>query len=188
MSDRPYSIGVFCGARVGRGSHFAELARLVGELIASRGWRVVYGGGGIGLMGHVAEGVLGRGGAVLGIIPQKLIDLEQAHPRVKQMVVVGTMAERKDIMMRESDDFLILPGGIGTLDELFEVLTAFQLHWHGGRAAILNQEGFFDPLIEMLRRMVAEGFWRREAFESLLIDENPTRLLDRLGRRSGVNN
>lgn len=179
----PYSLGVFCAARIGHETKWAETARTCGRLIAQRSWRIVYGGGGIGLMGQLADGALEANGPVKGVIPQKLIDLEQAHRLVADMTVVQTMAERKTVIMQESDDFLVLPGGIGTLDEFFEVLTAFQLGFHPGRAAILNQSGFFDTLLAMLDTMVAAGFWRAEAREALLIDTDPARLLDALARR-----
>lgn len=180
----PRSICVFCGARAGNDPAFASLARRTGRLLAESGFTIVYGGGGIGLMGALADGALEVGGRVIGVIPRRLIELEQAHPRVADMRVVTTMLERKTIMMELAGDFLTLPGGIGTLDEVFEVLTANQLRFHSGRCAIVNHEGFFSPLLDMLGSMVRAGFWFEDARARLIVELTPELAIRSLGAAS----
>lgn len=170
-------ICVFCGARAGHNPAFAALARRTGRLLAEAGHTLVYGGGGVGLMGALADGALEAGGAVIGVIPTRLIELEQAHPRVRDMRIVKTMLERKTVMMESADAFLTLPGGIGTLDEVFEVLTANQLQFHAGRCAIVNHAEFFTPLLTMLGAMVQDGFWFDEARSRLIVESTPERAL-----------
>lgn len=171
---------VFCGANAGRRSEFGAAAREVGRLLASRGIAVVYGGGHVGLMGTVADGALEQGGEVIGVIPRLLLDKELGHRGLTRQIVVESMHERKATMAELSDGFLTLPGGMGTFEETFEVLTWAQLGIHGKPCGLLNVEGFFDPLLTFLDHAVAEGFYQRVHRGLLLSETDPARLLDRM--------
>ena len=154
-----FSVCVFCGAKPGlQGSRHVADAKLAGQLIAKRGWRLVYGGGGRGLMGSVADGALDAGGSVLGVIPELLVEAELAHPRVTELRIVPDMAVRKTRLIEQSDAFLILPGGMGTLDELFEVITLTQLGYLQKPIIIYNPDGFYDLLMQFGDHLVANGF------------------------------
>jgi uncharacterized protein (TIGR00730 family) len=172
---------VFCGASPGHRPVYAEAARRLGRLLASRGTGLVFGGGRVGLMGVVADAVLAAGGEVVGVIPRALVEKEVAHDRLTDLHVVDTMHERKALMVDLSDGFVALPGGVGTLDELSEVLSWAQLGLHRKPCGVLNVEGYFDPLLAMLDRGVAEGFVRPEDRAFLLVDDEPAALLDRMG-------
>jgi len=134
----------------------------MGRLLAKRGVRVVFGGGNVGLMGVLADAALAAGGEVVGVIPQMLVDKELAHRHVTDLRIVGSMHERKALMAELSDAFVALPGGLGTYEELFEVLTWAQLHIHHKPCGCLNVLGYFDPLARLLDHAVAEGFLRGE--------------------------
>ncbi len=149
---------VFCGSSLGYRAVFRETAVELGQALVERGIRLVYGGGHVGLMGVVADTVLAGGGEVVGVIPQFLKDWEVAHGGVTELVVTQTMHERKAHMAELADAFVALPGGFGTLDELFEILTWKQLRLHAKPIVLLNAEGFFDPLLRMADAMVTEGF------------------------------
>jgi uncharacterized protein (TIGR00730 family) len=156
------SVAVYCGSSPGHDSKYPAIARALGQLLAARGIRLVYGGGGVGMMGAVANGVLEGGGAITGVIPVFLNTRELKHAGVADMRVVDTMHERKQIMVTESDGFIALPGGFGTLDELFEVLTWSQLAIHDRPVGILNVDGYFDGILVTLDVMVERGFLRQE--------------------------
>ena len=151
-------ICVFCGSATGNKPVYAKQARRLGEELVRQRLGLVFGGGHIGLMGVLADAVLAGGGEVVGVIPQDLIDRELAHPKVADMRVVQTMHERKALMAELSDAFLALPGGYGTADETFEMLTWAQLKIHHKPIGLLNVDGFFDPLLAWLDRAVADGF------------------------------
>jgi uncharacterized protein (TIGR00730 family) len=151
---------VFCGSNAGGVAVYAEAARRFGHLLADRQIGVVYGGGHVGLMGVLAAAVLGRGGEVIGVIPQALVDRELAHAGLTELRVVATMHERKAVMADLADGFAALPGGYGTADELFEMLTWAQLGMHAKPVGLLNVNGFFDPLLAWLDHIVREGFLR----------------------------
>lgn len=151
-------ICVFCGSAAGTNPLYAEAARQLGHALVHRGWGLVYGGGHVGLMGILADAVLNAGGEVVGVIPQGLIDRELAHPGVADMRVVQTMHERKALMADLSDAFLALPGGFGTADETFEMLTWAQLKIHHKPIGLLNMAGYFDPLLAWIDRAIEEGF------------------------------
>ncbi|MFG0327522.1 MAG: TIGR00730 family Rossman fold protein [Phycisphaerales bacterium JB037] len=174
------AVCVFCGSGAGRDPQYIKLAELVGREIARRGWRLVYGGGGIGMMGAVAQGCLDAGGLVTGIIPTFLMSKERAHPGVQEMREVGSMLERKRVMFELTDAFITLPGGLGTLDELLEALTARQLRLHDGPCALLNVNGFFDGLLEVLDRAVADEYLRQQSRDFLLTETDPNALFDRI--------
>ena len=152
------SLCVFCGSQTGRNPAHAEAARSLGTALARRGITLVYGAGGIGLMGVVADAVLEGGGQAVGVIPEKLESLEVAHPGLTEKVVTADMFRRKRIMLDRADGFLILPGGYGTLDEFFEVLTWKQLGLLDKPIVVLDSEGYWGPLLDLLDRVSAEGF------------------------------
>jgi len=161
-------IGIFCGSSSGVDPVHANAARETGRRLARRGIEIVYGGGRIGLMGVVADAALAAGGRVTGVIPRALAEREIAHAGLTTLHVVQTMHERKAKMAELADGFIALPGGAGTLDELFEQWTWAQLGIHGKACGILNVNGYFDPLKEMTSRMVAEGFLH-ESYADILV-------------------
>jgi hypothetical protein len=151
-------ICVFSGSRPGFRPAYAKAARDLGEAIARAGMGLVYGGASVGLMNDVAEAALANGAEVIGVIPQSLMDREVAHHGLTELRVVPTMHERKALMYELSDGFVVLPGGFGTLDELFEILTWAQLGLHAKPIALFNVEGFWEPLTSLLAHFVREGF------------------------------
>lgn len=173
------NICVYCGSMQGRRPEYAAAARRVGTLLAERGIGIVYGGGSIGLMGILADAALAAGGHVTGIIPEHLSRREIAHADLTELVIVRSMHERKALMEQRSDAFIALPGGLGTLEELFEILTWAQLGLHRKPCGLLNVDGYYDPLISLLDRAVAEGFLRDKHRGLLVVDDDPERLLDR---------
>jgi uncharacterized protein (TIGR00730 family) len=152
------SICVYCGSNSGLRPAYAERAKALGKRIAADGMALVYGGGNVGLMGIVADAVLEGGGEVIGVIPQQLVDLEVAHHGVTKLEIVGSMHERKARMFDLADAFVALPGGFGTMDEMFEMLTWRQLGLGEKPCAFLDVDDFYDPLLAMIDRMVAERF------------------------------
>jgi uncharacterized protein (TIGR00730 family) len=174
------AICVFCGAKTGLDPKWAQAARLVGAGIAARGWKLVYGGGRVGLMGVLADAALAAGGEVIGVIPQALLDREVGHLGLSRLEVVPDMAVRKVRMVELSDAFLALPGGLGTLDELFEVLTLRQTRYHAKPVALLNQDGYWDPLVAACRTMVDAGFVAAPDLDCLIVERELGRLLDSL--------
>jgi len=177
-------ICVFCGSSSGTREIYAQTARETGWLLAERGIELVYGGGKVGLMGAVADACLGAGGRVIGVIPQLLKDKEVAHNSLSELIVVQTMHERKALMADLADAFLALPGGYGTWDELCEVLTWSQIGIQRKASAVLNVNGYYDPLLAMADRAVSEGFMKDIHRELLLTDTEPARLLDRMASYS----
>jgi uncharacterized protein (TIGR00730 family) len=149
---------VFCGSRSGTKTAHADAARSLGRSLADRQIELVFGGGSIGLMGTMADACLTAGGVVRGVIPTQLASDEVAHDGLTELLLVGSMHERKAKMAELSDAFIALPGGLGTLEELFEVLTWAQLRIHQKPVGLFNVHGFFDPLLVMLDHIVAEGF------------------------------
>jgi uncharacterized protein (TIGR00730 family) len=173
---------VFCGASSGRLAAYAEAARSFGEIAASRGVGIVYGGGKVGLMGALAEGALAAGGEVVGVIPQALVDRELAHGGLAALHVVGSLHERKALMAELSDAFVALPGGFGTLDELMEQLTWSQLGLHAKPVGLLDVDGYWRPLIALARHATAEGFVREADLGAIAVAADAAALLDRLER------
>jgi uncharacterized protein (TIGR00730 family) len=178
------NICVFCGSSSGGHSVYAEAAKAVGWLLCRRGIELVYGGGNVGLMGVLADACLAEGGRVIGVIPQALVDKEVAHSGLTELRVVSSMHERKAIMADLSDAFMALPGGYGTWEELFEMLTWSQLGIHRKPCGLLNINGYYDPLLELADKAVSEGFLRELNRDLLLSDDDPERLLDRLSTHS----
>lgn len=159
---------------------YEEAARAFGEILASRRIGVVYGGASIGVMGTLADAALAGGGEVIGVIPESLLEREVAHETVSELLVVSTMHERKAKMAELSDAFVTLPGGIGTLEELFEVWTWAHLRIHHKPLGLLNVGGFFDPLHELVEAIVAAGFLAPASRTLLLEEDDPEELLARI--------
>ena len=157
------SVCVYCGSSLGANPCHAEAARQLGEELAGRGIRLVYGGGRIGLMGQVADAVLAGGGQVIGVIPEHLQVQEKGHRGVTELHVVASMHERKNLMFELSDAFVILPGGFGTLDEAFEMLTWRQLQLHDKPILFLNIEGYWTPFGKLVDQFIGEGFARESS-------------------------
>jgi uncharacterized protein (TIGR00730 family) len=176
----PQSVCVFCGSARGRRPLYEEAARRVGDALARSGLGMVYGGGRVGLMGVVADAVLAAGGHVVGVIPQPLALKEVAHEGVSELIVVPGMHERKALMAARAGAFLTLPGGIGTFEEFFEILTWAALGLHGKPVALLNVDGYFDPLLQLLRHAVEEGFLRPAHLALLLVSDDPEALVAQL--------
>jgi len=177
---------IFCGSSSGRRSVHGQVVQQVGRLLALRGIELVYGGGNIGLMGALANACLESGGRVIGVIPQSLVDKEVAHSGLTELRVVGSMHERKFLMAALSDAFMALPGGYGTWEELFEMLTWSQLEIHRKACALLNVDGYYDPLLQMADKAVEEGFLRAANRDLLLADTDLERLLDRVCKQCAI--
>ncbi len=173
-------ISVFCGSSSGNEKIFVEQARLLGQAIVRKGYGVVYGGARVGLMGAVADGALKEGGEVIGVIPDFLKQKELEYKDLTRMHVVETMHERKALMSELCDGIIALPGGYGTMEELFEMLTWAQLSLHRKPIAILNMEGYYDPLIAMSEKMIEKGFVKEEYRELLIVEDNIENLLERM--------
>ena len=170
-------ICVFCGSSLGFQSGYRKAAEQFGALLADEGIGLVYGGASVGLMGAAADAALERGGEVIGVIPRSIAEHEIAHSGLSALHVVGSMHERKALMAELSDAFVALPGGIGTLEELFEVWTWAQLGLHMKPCGLLNVMGFYDGLSAFLARVVDEGFLRAQHREMLMVAEEPHTLL-----------
>ncbi|RJQ77807.1 TIGR00730 family Rossman fold protein [Pseudonocardiaceae bacterium YIM PH 21723] len=173
-------MGVFCGAASGHSERYVQAGRRLGTAMAQRGVELVYGAGSTGMMGAVAETVLAGGGMAIGVTPQEFITAEEVRLDLTELRVVDGMHARKATMAELADAFLILPGGIGTLDEFFEIWTWSALGMHDKPIALADVDGFFQPLLAMITHMVGEGFLREPARDRLLVDADPVRLLDRL--------
>jgi uncharacterized protein (TIGR00730 family) len=173
-------ICVFCGSARGVRRDYADAARRLGGILASRRLTLVYGGGCVGLMGELADSVLAAGGEVVGVIPRSLYEMEVAHTGVTELHVVDSMHERKALMADLSDGVVALPGGLGTLEELFEVLTWAQLGLHEKPCGLLDVAGYFEHLIAFLDHAVEERFLRAEHRGLLPVETCPAALLDRL--------
>ncbi len=177
------SVCVFCGSSDGSRPAYAAAARALGRLLAARGLTLVYGGSNVGMMRELADAALRAGGRVIGVIPEQLVGWERAHRGVTDLRIVASMHERKALMVELSEAFIALPGGVGTFDELFEVLTWAQLGLHRKPCALLNVDGFFDDLVKLIERARQDGFLYGTAAIPLL-DDDPARLLDRITEAS----
>ena len=175
-------ICVFCGSSPGNDPLYLESARRFGSVIAARGLGLVYGGGDIGLMGELANAVLDRGGEVIGVIPRALVRREVAHHGLTDLRIVGSMHDRKALMADLADAFVALPGGLGTIEELCEVLTWAQLGIHDKPCGLLDVGGYWRPFLAFLDRVADAGFMSPENRQLLLVDDDPERLIDALQR------
>lgn len=173
-------ICVYCGSRTGSLPVFSKAARALALTLVSNRYGLVYGGGNVGLMGILANEVLQHGGEVMGIIPELLMDKELGLTEVTEMKVVGSMHERKKAMADAADGFIALPGGIGTLEELFEILTWGYLGLHTKPCGLLNTAGFFDPLIDFLSQVETQGFLHQPIRNFLIVESTPDRLLTQM--------
>jgi uncharacterized protein (TIGR00730 family) len=176
------SVCAFCGSSPGTEPAYEEAARALGRTLADRGLTLVYGGGHVGLMGVVADAALGAGGEVVGVIPKALLAREIAHTGLTDLRVVGSMHARKALMSELSDGFVALPGGTGTLEEFFEVLTWAQLGEHRMPCGLLNAAGYYDPLLAVFDHMVSKGFLSEEHRAMVLVETEPEPLLEALTR------
>ena len=174
------SICVYCGSRPGTLPAYADAARLIGTEIGRRGWQLVYGGGRAGLMGVVADAALAAGAAVVGVIPQSLIERELGHRNLTELHVVNTMHERKRLMAERSDAFVAMPGGIGTFEELFEVWTWRQLGYHDKPLGLLNVDGYYDGLLAFMQHAVQSGFVTSDQQSLMHVNGDPRSLLTRI--------
>jgi hypothetical protein len=172
-------ICVFCGSSPGRDEAYLKAATGLGRLLAERGIGLVYGGARVGTMGAIADAALGAGGEVIGVIPQNLMHREVPHRGLTQLLVVDDMHQRKAKMAELADGFLVLPGGAGTLEELFEVWTWAQLGLHSKPIGLIDVNGFYQPLLRMVEHITEAGFLRPEYAEIIAIDPDPVALLDR---------
>jgi uncharacterized protein (TIGR00730 family) len=181
MPDRQINrICVFCGTNTGARPEYGAAARELGRLLAQEHIELVYGGASVGIMGELADSVQEHGGHVTGIIPQQLMEKEAAHTGIPNLIVVASMHQRKSQMADLSDGFLALPGGIGTLEGFFEILTWGQLGIHAKPSGILNVAGYFDDLSRFLDHAVEQGFLTEAHRDAIMVESEPARLLERV--------
>jgi uncharacterized protein (TIGR00730 family) len=173
-------LAIYCGSASPADTSYVEAARHVGRTLAERGIGVIYGGGRLGLMGAVADAALEAGGEVIGVIPEKLVAAEVAHRGCTELHVVQTMHQRKQMFTDLSDGFITLPGGVGTMDELWEAISWSQIGYHQLPVGLLNVAGFYDPLIAFNQQMIDVGFIRPQHKGILIADADLNRLLDRM--------
>ena len=184
-ADGRFSVCVYCGSRTGARPEYAAAARRLGRSIGERGWRLVYGGGRVGLMGVVADAALQAGAEVIGVIPESLQQREVGHRGLTELHVVPTMHRRKQLMAERADAFVAMPGGIGTLEELFEAWTWAQLGYHDQPIGLLDVAGYYENLLRFLDESVAQGFLDAAQRARLCVDGDVGRLLDRLRASPG---
>lgn len=175
-----HNICVFCGSSPGFDDAYAQAATVLGETLVRNGLGLVFGGGQVGLMGKVADAVMAAGGRAVGVIPRALAVRELMHTGLTKLHVVESMHERKALMAALSDGFIALPGGLGTFEEFFEVLTWAQLGLHQKPCALLDVRGYYSPLVAFVDHSCLEGFVRAEHRDMFLVDEDPQSLLDRM--------
>lgn len=173
---------VFCGSSAGAGHAYLDAAGELGRELTRRGATLVYGGASVGLMGALADAVLADDGRVIGVVPRRLVERERAHTGLSELRVVGSLHERKAVMAELADGFMALPGGLGTLEELIEVLSWGQLGLHEKPCGLLNVAGYYDSLLSFLDHSVAEGFFGVEHRAELIVERSPAAILDRIER------
>ena len=187
MLTKPtFSLCVYCGSRPGHTPEFAALARFVGSWIGQHGGQLVYGGGHNGLMGILADAALAAGARVIGVIPKALVEKEWAHTGCTELHVVENMHDRKRIMAEHADAFLALPGGIGTLEEFFEVWTWRQLGYHDKPVGLLNLDGFYDSLLTFLQSAISSGFMNAWQMDLIRTGSDAQALLETLVQAAGT--
>ncbi|HEY1149277.1 MAG TPA: TIGR00730 family Rossman fold protein [Pseudoduganella sp.] len=174
------SICVYCGANAGVDSRYAEQARALGAVLVEQNLSLVYGGGNVGLMGIIADEVLRLGGEVTGVIPSALVEKEVGHVGLTRQFIVKDMHERKAMMAQLSDGFIAMPGGMGTLEELFEMLTWSQLGFHSKPVGLLNVEGFYNHLVQFIAHASSQGFIRPQHAALMMVEDSPQKLIERL--------
>ncbi len=181
-----HSLCVYCGSRMGADPAYARAATRLGQAIADRGMTLVYGGGSVGLMNTTAEAALAAGARVVGVIPELLRSREVMHEGLSEVHVVQTMHQRKKMMADFADGFIALPGGLGTLEELFEIWTWRQLGYHNKPVGLLNVQGYYDGLLDFLAQSHEQQFVSPEVLGLLVIDNEPDRLIERMGSAQPV--
>jgi uncharacterized protein (TIGR00730 family) len=174
------NIAVFCGSARGGKDIYAQKAHELGKLFVKNNFSMVYGSGNVGLMGVIADSMIEENGSVIGVITQHLVDVEVAHKNISKTHIVKTMSERKTLINELSDAFLILPGGFGTLDELFEMLTLNQLNLMKKPIGVFNIDGYYDKLHELLEHFVAEKFIRKEHLDLFFFESDEVKIIERL--------
>ena len=174
------NICVFCGSSMGFDKRYEEAAARLGEVLADNGCTLYYGGGSVGLMNVIANKMLERGREVVGVMPDFLLAHEIGHPSITKMIPTKTMAERKDILMRESDAFIAMPGGFGTLDEFSEVVVADQLRLMEKPIALYNTLGYYDDLVKWIDRGVRDGFVRGDHNRNIIVSDDPKELFEKM--------
>ena len=174
------SICVFCGSSIGADKIFASTAKKVGKLFLKEGIEFVYGGGNIGLMGVLAGTIMNGGGKAIGVMPEFLMRREHADLKISELIIVSSMHERKAKMAELSDGFWVMPGGLGTMEEFFEVWTWSQLSLHKKPIGVLNIDGYYDGLLKFLNRAMKKGFIKKPDRNIILVDDNPKRLLKQM--------
>ncbi|MFD2200137.1 TIGR00730 family Rossman fold protein [Shivajiella indica] len=173
-------ITVYCGSNKGKDSAYAEAARALANEMVKRKLALVYGAGNVGLMGVIADAMLGAGMEVFGVIPKKLVDIEVAHRGCTELTVVETMRDRKWLMAEKGDGFIAMPGGIGTFEELFEIMTLNQLAYIQKPLALYNVNGYYDGLLLFLKHAAKEGFLHQAQLDLLIVGDNPADILDKM--------
>ncbi len=182
MTAPTFSVCVYCGSRLGARASYTAAAQALGTAIGHNGWQLVYGGGKVGLMGEVADATLAAGGRVIGVIPDSLQQAEVGHQGLQELHVVPTMHVRKQMMAERAHAFIALPGGVGTLEELYEVWTWRQLGYHRKPIGVLNIDGYFDSLLQFMLRSEAEGFVSASTLSMVQVHQDPQALLLELAR------
>jgi uncharacterized protein (TIGR00730 family) len=180
------AVCVFCGSQPGAKPAYLQAARETGARLAGRGWAAVYGGGHVGMMGALADSALAAGGQVVGVIPEHLMRPEVAHQGLTELLVVDSMHTRKRIMAGRADAFIVLPGGYGTFEEMFEMVTWRQLRLHAKPLGLLNVDGYFDHLLAFLQHAADEEFIRPQHRLLLSVEDRVDALLDRLAREAAA--
>jgi uncharacterized protein (TIGR00730 family) len=173
-------LAIFCGSSRGHNPNYSTTSEQLAELMVQQHIGMVYGGGSVGLMGVLADKMMAMGGEVIGVIPKKLYEMEVGHGDITQLHVVDTMHERKAMMMDLANAFVALPGGIGTLEEIMEVMTWAQIGYHHKPCAFLNVNGFYDHLTGFFDHMVEEGFLKHDVLQTVIVESEPEMLLKRI--------
>lgn len=180
------TVCVFCGSQPGRLPGYQKAARELARVLLAHDVALVYGGGHVGMMGTLADAMLAGGGRAVGVIPRHLMRPEVAHQNLTELVVVDTMHARKRLMADRSDAFIVLPGGYGTLEEMFEMVTWLQLRLHAKPVGIVNVDGYFDHLLRFVEHCAAEGFIRRSDWDLLVVEHSAALLFERLERHAAT--
>jgi uncharacterized protein (TIGR00730 family) len=174
------SLCVYCGSSIGTSDAYADTAKSLGQYLASSGITLIYGGAAVGVMGVLADEALAHGGEVIGVMPKIIVQREVTHSGLTQLIEVEDMHQRKAKMMALADGFIALPGGIGTLEELFEALTWLQLQIHAKPCGLLNVNGFYDDLLQFLKHAAGQGFVRQNVLDKLMVAQTASQLVPRL--------
>ena len=179
-------ICVFCGSSMGNDIRYQEAAAQLGEVLAQNDCILYYGGGNVGLMKVIADKMIEKGKEVVGVMPNLILDMEIGHDGISKMIEVDSMSERKTILINESDAFIAMPGGFGTLDELFEIVVLNQLRITDKPVALYNTLNYFDSLINFLDHAVSQGFIRKEHRDNIIVSDNPETILEELSRHKSI--